>query len=53
MVSQIDLSQIDLALGAGTAMVLVLLAALLFRDFRAVPAGRLAAILRWARLPMR
>jgi AraC-like DNA-binding protein len=37
------LSQIDLALGAGTTALLVLLAALLFRDFRAVTAGRLAA----------
>ena len=36
------LSQIDLVLGAGTATLLVLLAALLFRDFRAVAAGRLA-----------
>ncbi len=36
------LSQIDLVLGAGTAILLVLLAALLFRDFRAVAAGRLA-----------
>lgn len=37
------LSQIDLALAAGTTTLLVLLAALLFRDFRAVAAGRLAA----------
>ena len=36
------LSQIDLALGAGTATLLLLLAALLFRDYRAVAAGRLA-----------
>lgn len=36
------LSQIDLALVAGTTTLLVLLAALLFRDFRAVAAGRLA-----------
>jgi AraC-like DNA-binding protein len=36
------LSQIDLALGAGTTTLLVLLAALLFRDFRTVAAGRLA-----------
>jgi AraC-like DNA-binding protein len=34
--------QIDLALGAGTATLLLLLAALLFRDFRTVAAGRLA-----------
>jgi AraC-like DNA-binding protein len=37
--------QINLALGAGTAMLLLLLAALLFRDFRAVAAGRLAIAL--------
>src|SRR5512140_245620 len=36
------LSQIDLTLGAGTTAVLLLLAALLFRDFRSVAAGRLA-----------
>jgi len=36
------LPQIDLALAAGTATLLVLLAALLFRDFRTVAAGRLA-----------
>jgi AraC-like DNA-binding protein len=36
------LSQIDLALGAGTATLLLLLAALLFRDFRTAAAGRLA-----------
>ncbi|HEY3030971.1 MAG TPA: helix-turn-helix domain-containing protein [Bradyrhizobium sp.] len=36
------LSQIDLALGAGTTTLLLLLAALLFRDYRAVAAGRLA-----------
>src|SRR5712692_5900406 len=36
------LPQIDLALGAGTATLLVLLAAILFRDFRTVAAGRLA-----------
>ena len=36
------LSQIDLALVAGTTTLLVLLAALLFRDFRATAAGRLA-----------
>jgi AraC-like DNA-binding protein len=35
------LSQIDLALGASTATLLLLLAALLFRDFRTVAAGRL------------
>src|ERR1700738_1396031 len=35
-------SQISLALGAGTATLLLLLAALLFRDFRAIAAGRLA-----------
>jgi AraC-like DNA-binding protein len=39
----LTLSQIDLALGAGTTTLLLLLAALLFRDFRAVVAGRLAA----------
>jgi len=38
------LSQIDLALGAGTATLLVLLAALLLRDFRAAAAGRLAIV---------
>ncbi|MDP1582739.1 MAG: helix-turn-helix domain-containing protein [Bradyrhizobium sp.] len=37
------LSQIDLALVAGTTTLLVVLAALLLRDFRAVAAGRLAA----------
>ena len=36
------LSQIDLALGAGTTTLLLLLAVLLFRDFRTVAAGRLA-----------
>src|ERR1700736_99444 len=36
------LPQINLALGAGTTTLLLLLAALLFRDFRAVAAGRLA-----------
>ncbi len=36
------LSQIDLALVAGTTTLLVLLAALLLRDFRAAAAGRLA-----------
>ena len=36
------LSQINLALGAGTTTQLVLLAALLFRDFKAVAGGRLA-----------
>ncbi len=35
------LSQIDLVLGAGTAALLLLLAALLLRDFRTVAAGRL------------
>jgi len=35
-------SQMSLALGAGTATLLLLLAALLFRDFRAIAAGRLA-----------
>jgi AraC-like DNA-binding protein len=35
-------SQIDLTLGAVTATLLVLLAALLWRDFRALAAGRLA-----------
>ena len=35
-------SQISLALGAGTATLLLLLAALLFRDFRTIAAGRLA-----------
>ena len=39
------LPQINLALGAGTAALLVLLAALLFRDFRSVGAGRLAVAL--------
>jgi AraC-like DNA-binding protein len=34
--------QIDLALGAGTTTLLLLLAALLFRDFRATASGRLA-----------
>ncbi len=37
------LSQIDLALVAGTTTLLVVLAALLLRDFRTVAAGRLAA----------
>jgi AraC-like DNA-binding protein/uncharacterized membrane protein YvlD (DUF360 family) len=37
------LSHIDLALAAGTTTLLVLLAALQLRDFRAVAAGRLAA----------
>jgi AraC-like DNA-binding protein len=36
------LPQINLALGAGTTTLLLLLMALLFRDFRAVAAGRLA-----------
>jgi AraC-like DNA-binding protein len=36
------LSHIDLALGAGTTTLLLLLAVLLFRDYRAVAAGRLA-----------
>jgi AraC-like DNA-binding protein len=36
------LSDIDLVLGAVTATLLVMLAALFLRDFRAVPAGRLA-----------
>jgi AraC-like DNA-binding protein len=36
------LSQIDLALGASAATLLLLLVALLFRDFRTVAAGRLA-----------
>ena len=36
------LSQINLALSAGTTTLLLLLAALLFRDFRTVAAGRLA-----------
>ena len=36
------LSQIDLILAAGTTTLLVLLAALVFRDFKAVAAGRLA-----------
>ena len=36
------LQQINLALGAGTTTLLLLLAAVLFRDFRAVAAGRLA-----------
>jgi AraC-like DNA-binding protein len=35
-------SQIDLALGAGTTTLLLLLAALLFRDYREAAAGRLA-----------
>ncbi len=38
------LSPIDLALVAGTTTLLVLLAALLLRDFRTVAAGRLAAV---------
>ena len=38
------LSQINLALGAGTATLLLLLAALLLRDFSNVTAGRLAAV---------
>jgi AraC-like DNA-binding protein len=37
------LSQINLALGAGTTTLLLLLAALLFRDFRTVTAGRLGS----------
>jgi AraC-like DNA-binding protein len=37
------LSQINLALGAGTATLLLLLAALLIRDFRIVAAGRLGS----------
>jgi AraC-like DNA-binding protein len=37
------LSHIDLTLGAGTTTLLVLLAALTLRDFRAAAAGRLAA----------
>jgi AraC-like DNA-binding protein len=37
------LSQINLALGAGTTTLLLLLAALLFRDFRTVAAGRLGS----------
>jgi AraC-like DNA-binding protein len=37
------LPQIDLSLGAGTTTLLLLLAALLVRDFRAVAAGRVAA----------
>ena len=36
------LSQIDLMLGAGTTTLLLVLAALLFRDFRSIAAGRLA-----------
>jgi AraC-like DNA-binding protein len=36
------LSQINLALGAGTAMLLLLLAMLMFRDYRTAAAGRLA-----------
>jgi AraC-like DNA-binding protein len=36
-------SDINQLLGAGSAMLLLLLAALLFRDYRAVAAGRLAA----------
>ena len=39
------LSQINLALGAGTTAMLLLLTALLFRDFRTVAAGRLAVAL--------
>ena len=35
-------SQINLALGAGTTALLLLLAALLFRDFRTIAAGRFA-----------
>ena len=35
-------SQINLALGAGTTTLLLLLAALLFRDFRTIAAGRFA-----------
>jgi AraC-like DNA-binding protein len=38
------LPQINLALGAGTTTLLLLLAALLFRDFRTVAAGRLASV---------
>src|SRR6202140_60777 len=37
------LSQINLALGAGTTTLLLLLAALLFSDFRTVAAGRLGS----------
>ena len=37
------LSQINLTLGAGTATLLLLLAALLWRDFRTVAAGRLGS----------
>src|SRR5664279_2251033 len=37
------LSEINQALGAGTAMLLLLLAALVFRDTRAAVGGRLAA----------
>ena len=37
------LPQINLALGAGTTALLLLLAALLFRDFRTVAAGRLGS----------
>src|ERR1700722_19992927 len=37
------MSQIDLALATGTTTLLLLLAALLIRDFRPVAAGRLAA----------
>jgi AraC-like DNA-binding protein len=36
------LSQVNLALGSGTAMLLLLLAMLMFRDYRTVAAGRLA-----------
>jgi AraC-like DNA-binding protein len=39
------LSQINLTLGAGTTTLLLLLAALLFRDFRTVAAGRLGSAL--------
>ena len=38
------LSQIDLVLGAGTTSLLLLLVALLFRDFRGAVAGRLALV---------
>jgi len=37
------LSQINLALGAGSTTLLLLLKVLLFRDFRAVTAGRLGS----------
>jgi AraC-like DNA-binding protein len=38
------LPQINLALGAGTTTLLLVLAALLFRDFRTVAAGRLGSV---------